>query len=177
MKSLRDVDWRVLEWAKVAGWTWELRASEELVARLRLTDPVTLTEAAAAEAAEGQWLLTLTGLMVRKLTVREAAAPSDPPIMKAYRSLRHSWTFPRADGQALRWQAPGLTSRDWICTDQDGKHLITVSLRSAVGEVAATGRVLLQEAAREVPGLSLAIVIGWYLLVVYRLDASQFREG
>ena len=168
MQSLRDVDWDALEWAPAAGRGWELRAGKELVARLRFIAPATLT--AEAEATEGQWRLALTGMMLRKLTVHEAAAPGGPPLMAVRPNLRHIWTLPRADGSALRWQAPGLVARDWVCTDQDRRPLITLHLIAAD----LTGRVVLQKAARAVPGLSLAVVIGWYLLMAYHMDEGAF---
>jgi hypothetical protein len=153
---------------------------EERVARLRMTSSDIL--AAEAEAAEGQWRLTLTGLIARKLTVDDAAAPGGPPLLEAHRNLRHIWTVPHADGQTLRWQAAGLTSPDWVCSDQDRRPLITLhliagpALRSP-GDFHVVARVELRKAARAVSGLSVAVVIGWYLLVVNRMEAGAFGEA
>ena len=92
MQSLRDVDWDALAWALPTGTGWELRAGEDLVARLRLTSPTTIT--AEAEALEGQWRLTLTGILARKLTVHDAATPSGPPLLEVRPTLRHAWSLP-----------------------------------------------------------------------------------
>ena len=92
MQSLRDVDWDALAWALPTGTGWELRAGEDLVARLRLTSPTTIT--AEAEALEGQWRLTLTGIMARKLIVHDAAAPGGPPLLEVRPTLRHAWSLP-----------------------------------------------------------------------------------
>ena len=57
-------------------------------------------------------------------------------------------------------------------------HLIAGPMRpSSSSDLDVTGQVLLQAAARAVPGLSLAVVIGWFLLVAYRMDASALKEG
>jgi hypothetical protein len=175
MTPLRDADWDALEWAGAAGTAWELHAGEALVARLRFIAPATLT--AEAEATEGQWRLTLTGMMLRKLTVREAAAPSGPPLLQTRPTLRHTWVLPQADGQVLRWQRADLASPDWICVDQDHRPLIILEVSAghmhhARSEIAMTARFLLQEAARSVAGLSLAVVIGWLLLVAYSMASA-----
>jgi hypothetical protein len=184
MQPLHDVAWRTVAWALPAGMTWELRAGEQgeqLVARLRMTSSNIL--AAEAEAPEGQWRLTLTGLIARKLTVYDAAVPGGLPLLEAHRNLRHSWTVPQADGLTLRWQAAGLSSPDWVCSDQDRRPLITLHLipgplrPASSSDIDVTGRVLLQDAARAVPRLSLAVVIGWYLLVVNRMEAGAFGEA
>jgi hypothetical protein len=169
----------VLEWTPGSdGWT--LRAGEDLVASLRLTSLA--TETAEAQTAERQWHFTVTGMVSRKLTVHDAGAPDGPVLLEVRRNLRHVWTVPAGDGRDVHWRVAGLTSPDWVCTAPDGRRLIY--LRVGPGSAACwasdldmTGQVHLEEAARPLPGLSLTVVIGWYLLVLYRMDARSFSEG
>jgi hypothetical protein len=161
------------EWVPGTHGAYELMAGDALLARLwpRLGDPMS----ARVATARARWVVSCKGLVVPRLVVRPAAQPNGPVLLEVRRDLRHHWSLPISAGHVLRWRLAGLASPNWVCTDQHGAALIQILVGpdrpgGSPSYLRASARVDLAPATCDLAELPLVMVVGWFLVLLYRIE-------
>jgi hypothetical protein len=131
---------------------YELRAGEEVVATLGWQR----RSLAVAEAAGHLWTFKRQGLWHPRVTVR--AAGTDVDVAVFHPSWMGGGTLELAPGRrlVLRWQT------EWVWQDEVGATLVHFT----------EGPVEITPSAASLSDLSLLVLLGWYLLVLFAEDAA-----
>lgn len=154
----RDLVWRRVHWL---GRRYELRAGEEVVARLAI--PRFLHRRAEGETAEGRWIHRVHGWARTRVEVL-ADEGADP--IAEFRSgwLDRAGSLRFRDGREFAWVPEGWIRPTWCFLDPRGVEL--VAMRSRLGFRGLGGDVVIQASAREAPELGLLVTLGWFVLVL-----------
>lgn len=170
--SVPDVS---MEWLRLRGDRFELRAGDQLFAVLQCGEPCGLT--ATGEAADGSWGFRCTGFFEARFTVRTVGQNKD---VAAFRPEDGGGILEFPDGRTFRWQRTdkrqGLLTwrREWVWLDAAGHVLATYRPEAGGGsdEFTLEARVTIAPEAVGVPELSLLLPMGWYMVVLHHDDEA-----
>lgn len=174
IESLSKVAEMPLYWVqpKTFDRWFELRAGDELAATLGWkTSCGTL---AAAESGDGRWTFKRVGFLNPRVTVREAGSQIDLAIF--WPRWLGDGTLEFANGRIFRWQSTNFWGTNWMFAASDGTPLVTFKEGSREAKLSDLFKtqafVEIQPQARDLPELSLLVMIGWYLMILRRDDAA-----
>jgi hypothetical protein len=176
MRSLDAVRQHILEFVPANHGTYELLSGDEVGAVVRMAGRTF----AVIETAEARWILRYEGITCPTIVVYNAAVPKGPPHRELRRDPQHVWTLPAINGSTLRWRRASLTAPHWACSDEAGQVLIDLldapRLAGADWRPGCT-QVRLARSLRHLPGLSLALAVGWFLFYVHQSGELSLGEG
>lgn len=175
MKPLKTISTEYPSWIqpKTIQQIYELRTKDDLYGTLIF--PKTFGSLAEAESSEGKWTFKRVGFFNTRITVRELGAENDIAVFKP------KWTgnagiVEMANGKIYNWQSSNFWSTKVDFIDANGNAVVT--FRSGVDEpklkdwFKTQARVEVSEFGRDLPELSILVMLGWYLIVVLNMDSS-----
>jgi hypothetical protein len=165
MRPISEVADQELLWVQPAARKreHELRAGDDVVATLRFQGG----SLADAEAAEGHWTFKRQGFWHPRVTVRIAGSDADIAVFQPRWVGGGTLEFP--DGRALRLSSANFWRSEWVWQD---KEQPLIRFKGRHGLIKANGAVEIQPEAVRLPDLSLFVLLGWYLILLYAEDAA-----
>jgi hypothetical protein len=148
---------------------FELRAGEDIVARLRFSDAA--GSVAIGESARGDWIFANEGLMKPCITVRSMADQVALAVYKP-RLVCLPGTVEFLDGRRFCWRRIGLFPAAYRFDDAEGKPLMVIRFRCCrswlFGPREFRGLVKIEPHAYAVSELMPLLLLSWYLVVLQR---------
>lgn len=165
MRTINDVACGELRWITPTNeLSFELRtAADEVVGRLQLDQ----SWRGDSDTADQRWTFKREGFWHPRVTVRVPG--TDVNLAIFYTSWKKGGTLELDGGRWLRLRLPNLLRWKWSWTDMHGKPLVHLEK----GLLMRDGRVTIEADAAESPEVPLLVVLGWYLLVIWALDAQS----
>lgn len=164
MSAIKELAGRELLWIRPARqFAFELRGGDEVIGHLRWER----SSLAAGDMAGQKWTFKRVGFLQTRVTVRAPGSNENSAVF--HPSWTGGGTLDLGPGRQLRFSPANFwrTRYDWI----DAPDIPLVHFQGH-GLHAWESRVEIEQSAvasREVP---LLVVLGWYLLVLWMLDAE-----
>ncbi len=164
-----------MEWLRLRGNRFELRAGDKLVAVLQCDEPCGLT--ATGEAADGSWAFRCTGFFEARFAVRAIGQTRD---MAAIRPEKGGGVLEFPAGRTFRWRRTDKrqgfldSRREWSWLDAAG-HVLAIYEPEAdrwFEEFTLRAKVAIAPEAVGVAELSLLLLMGWYMVLVHHDDEA-----
>jgi hypothetical protein len=179
MRPIAEVTGTELVWVQPSALkqAFELRAGDEVVATLGFKR----SSLAEAETADRRWTFKREGFWHPQVTVRVAG--SDQNLAAFHPAWTGGGRLELSDGQALHFSAANFWHTQWAWQTSDGKS--PVAFHSKQGFLKSGALVELisppewrgNMAEGGEGDLSLLVVLGWYLLVLFARDAAASSAG
>ncbi|MDQ6720885.1 MAG: hypothetical protein M3003_08830 [Candidatus Dormibacteraeota bacterium] len=144
---------------------FELRASDDVVATLQFER----SSLANGEAGEQRWTFKREGFWHPHVTVRVADSDDNVALFKPAWSGGGSLEL--SQGRLLRFGAANFWHSQWDWSDVASQSPL-VHFKSHAGLLKTEGQVDIEAAAVPYPELSLLVVLGWYLLILFGRDSA-----
>jgi hypothetical protein len=166
VSTIRDVAGQELAWVQPARThqAFELHAGDEVVASLRFER----SSLAIGEADTHRWSFKREGFWHPRVTVRLPDSDDNAALFQPSWAGGGTLELP---GRILRFGAANFWHSQWDWQDSDNKAL--VHFKSHHGFLKTEGQVEIEPDATGLPELSLLVVLGWYLLVLFGRDAAS----
>ena len=174
MKPIADVAGSELLWVQpsILKQSFELRAGDEVVGTLVFQR----SSLAAAETSDHRWTFKREVFWRPQVTVR--VADSEQNLAVFHPSWSGGGQLELADGQVLGFSAANFWHTQWAWKTADGKS--SVAFHSKQGFLKSGAQVEISppqsQGGADEGGdgqlLSLEVVLGWYLLVLFARDAT-----
>jgi hypothetical protein len=167
MKKMHDFIGQPMKWVQTnpAERTYELRAGDDVVARLRWQKPG--GSLALGEAADGKWSFKRTGFFSPKVTVRAAGTDSDIAVFTPDWFVGKG-TLELAGGVRYRWATTSFWRSEMAFCNEAGQPLVHYKPEWLLQLAAA--KVVVAPAGAAVSVLSLLTVLGWYFMLLMAED-------
>ena len=162
MRTIRDVAGSELVWVAVGTERFELRAGDDIAARLQWKR----SSLAVGETAEQQWTFKREGIWRPRVTVR--APGSDANIALFHPGWMSGGTLDLGLGRQLRLGPSRFWSGPWDWTDELKRPLVHFKSKGFPKWDCDVG---IEEDAHALADLPLLVVLGWYLIVMHTYDA------
>jgi hypothetical protein len=168
MRSIREMLHEELAWEQPRKHkrAYELRADDEMVARLRWEHHH--SQVAAGEAAEGCWTFKRQGFLHQRVEARQSESALE--IARFQPHWRGGGTLEFPDGRLFGLCQTSFWNVEWAWTTADNDMLLRINRESRC--LLQKGYVDLLPAASAVPELSLLVLLGWYLIILAADDAT-----
>jgi hypothetical protein len=166
MRQISELAGQELVWAQPSRTTqaFELHAPNEVVGTLAFKR----SSLAEGVAEDRQWTFKREGFWHPQVTVRVAGSDTNVAVFKP--SWGGGGTLEIAPGRLLHFGAANFWHSQWDWQDPDGTPL--VHFKSHQGFLKMEGQVEMEPGAMALPELSLLIVLGWYLLILFARDSA-----
>lgn len=172
MKKLADVAGTDLTWVQtsIRKQAFELRAGDEVVATLAWQRG----SLADALADDRHWTFKRAGFWQPRVTARMAGSDTDVAI------FRPTWmgggTLELAGGKVLRFSAANFWHSQWVW-QEPGTKTELVHFKSQPGLLKTGGQVEITPEGKPLAELSLLVLLGWYLLILFAQDSAAASAG
>jgi hypothetical protein len=166
VRTIAEVAGQELVWVQPARLkqSFELRATDEAVATLQFQR----ASLANGEAAQQQWTFKREGFWHPQVTIRVAGSDTNMAVFKP--AWTGGGTLELSQGRLLRFGAANFWHSQWDWSDPAGNPL--VHFKSHAGVLKTEGEVGIETAAVGLAELSLLVVLGWYLLILFARDSA-----
>jgi hypothetical protein len=166
VSTIREAAGKELTWVQPARTqqAFELQAGDEVVASLRFER----TSLAIGEADGHRWTFKREGFWHPRVTVRVPDSDDNTAIFQPSWSGGGTLELP---GRILRFGAANFWHSQWDW--QEGDKQLLVHFKSHHGFMKMEGQVEIEPEAVALSELSLLVVLGWYLLVLFARDAAS----
>lgn len=164
MKPIGDFAALQLQWdeSPEVKQRYDLRTGDELLATLAF-ERRTL---ANAECAAGRWTFKREGFWRPQVTIREIGSESNLAVFRPH--LGGGGELSAGDGEPYHFKSANFWSTEWIWQHQD-RTLVAYKRGDGFGMKAGVD---IAPEARQLPQLSLLVVLGWYLMVLFAQDVA-----
>jgi hypothetical protein len=165
MKSIREAVGQEMQWKRVKWWEreFELRSGDEVLAKLyRQTGMIDNMMGRAidiGEAGDGQWAFTRRGMWNGDTVI--TTLPYQAEIASVKRGRKSIVTF--LDGQQLIFQKTSIWRSEWVWFSQEEIPLMCFQHNKYLN---------IEPVALSFPELSLLVVLGWHLIMLWEEAAS-----
>lgn len=173
MKPINSFKGEHLSWVqpKAIKHEYQLMNQNDIFARLNF--PKSFGTLAEAECAETKWTFKRVGFLHTSVTMREEGKPENAGVFKpAGWGSRGLFEFAR--GKKFEWKLENFWGTKFEIIDSSGNPIIKFHSGkddSNLSDIFKTqSRVTFAEQARDIPELSLLILVGWYLIVMMQMD-------
>jgi hypothetical protein len=148
---------------------FELRAAEDVIGTLKFER----ASLASGETAGQQWTFKREGFWHPQVTIRVRNSDANVAVFKP--AWTGGGTLEVPQGRLLRFGAANFWHSQWDWSDQAGSPL--VHFKSHAGLLKMEGQVDVEPAAAAAAELSLLVVLGWYLLILFARDSAASTAG
>jgi len=157
-----------LEWIQTGAISrfHELRAGDSVFAQLEFRK--TFGSLATGKTDQGVWTFKRRGFLHATVGVRVAGSDRDLMVYEPNWSGRRGH-IQTAEGATYSWESVNFWGTDWVLAKPHGPKLAYFRHKGVVRSVA---EVELTDEGRAEPELALLLLLGWYLILLYMMDAA-----
>lgn len=171
-KKWEDLDIQELTWKKNGNWLsgmfdYSLQdADGKAVATIKKRS--IWNTRVEIDAPGNRWVLERKGFWRRRVEITSVATGESPATFY-YKGWGIGGELHFADGRVYRWGSSSWTGSKWAWTDEYGQPLIGFHRR---GAFVPRGELYFDAATETMPSVPLLVFLGWYLVLLYQMDAA-----
>lgn len=144
----------------------ELRAGDSVFAQLEFRKA--FGSLASGKTGQGAWTFKRRGFLHATVGVRKADSNEDLMVYEPNWSGRRGQIH-TATGVTYNWEAANFWGTEWVLSKPRGPKLAYFRNK---GVVRSAAEVTLSDEAYADPGLVLLLMLCWYLILLYMMDAA-----
>lgn len=169
MRRISELIGSELKWVQPTAFKmqYELRSGNDLVAVLRISG--LFRDQAAAESADGFWTFERVGFWRNKVRVRARGSKADDAVFKTSRWGDGSGMLQLPDGRKVS-ATTNFWRTEYQFSNEAGEPLLRLS---GGGVLRQNANVEVHARAARMPELPWLVMLGLFLMVIARADASS----